>query len=62
MSTSTIKKLLEMINYLVYYRKSSDGEETLYLDPNIKLKNQDYYNIGSIEPSPDNNFNCILRR
>ena len=43
-----------------YYRKSSDGEETLYLDPNIKLKNQDYYNIGSIEPSPDNNLIAYL--
>ena len=43
-----------------YYRKSSDGEETLYLDPNIKLKNQDYYNIGSIEPSPNNNYIAYL--
>ncbi len=37
-----------------YYRKDKDKNETLYLDPNLKLKDQFYYSIGSISPSPDN--------
>ena len=43
-----------------YYRKLTDGEEKTNLDPNIKLKSQDYYNIGSIEPSPNNNYIAYL--
>ena len=37
-----------------YYRKDKDKNETLYLDPNLKLKDQIYYSIGSVSPSPDN--------
>ena len=39
-----------------YYRKDKDNNETLYLDPNLKLKNQVYYSIGSVSPSPDNSL------
>ena len=28
----------------------------MYLDPNIKLRDQKYYSIGSVSPSPDNNL------
>ena len=28
----------------------------MYLDPNIKLRDQKYYSIGSVIPSPNNNL------
>ena len=39
-----------------YYRKDKNNNETLYLDPNLKLKDQVYYSIGSVSPSPDNSL------
>ena len=40
-----------------YYKKAkNDGVEIMYLDANLKLKTQDYYSIGSISPSNDNNL------
>ena len=39
-----------------YYRKDKEKNEILYLDPNLKLKDQVYYSIGSISPSPDNSL------
>ena len=39
-----------------YYRKDEDNNEKLYLDPNLKLKDQVYYSIGSVSPSPDNSL------
>ena len=39
-----------------YYRKDKDNNEKLYLDPNLKLKDQVYYSIGSVSPSPDNSL------
>ena len=39
-----------------YYRKDKEKNESLYLDPNLKLKDQAYYSIGSISPSPDNSL------
>ena len=39
-----------------YYRKDKEKNEKLYLDPNLKLKDQAYYSIGSISPSPDNSL------
>ena len=38
-----------------YYRSKDDIKE-LIIDPNIKLKNQDYYSIYSIVPSIDNSL------
>ena len=38
-----------------YYR-SKDGIKELIIDPNIKLKNQDYYSIYSVVPSTDNSL------
>ena len=39
-----------------YFFKDKDNNEVLYLNPNLKLKNQNYYSIGSIAPSPSNSF------
>ena len=39
-----------------YYRKDKDNNEKLYLDPNLKLKDQVYYSIGTVSPSPDNSL------
>ena len=39
-----------------YFFKDKDNNEVLYLNPNLKLKNQNYYSIGSIAPSPSNLF------
>ena len=36
--------------------KDKDNNEKLYLDPNLKLKDQVYYSIGSVSPSPDNSL------
>ena len=40
----------------VYYFKTDNDDEILYLDPNIKLQEQEYYSIGTISPSPDNSL------
>ena len=40
----------------LYYFKTDKDDETLYLDPNIKLQKQEYYSIGTISPSPDNSL------
>ena len=39
-----------------YYRKDSNNNEELLLDPNIKLKSQQFYSVGSLSPSHDNNL------
>ncbi len=39
-----------------YFFKDKDNNEVLYLNPNLKIKNQNYYSIGSIAPSPSNSF------
>ena len=39
-----------------YFFKDKDNNEVLYLNPNLNLKNQNYYSIGSIAPSPSNSF------
>ena len=33
-----------------YFFKDKDNNEVLYLNPNLNLKNQNYYSIGSIAP------------
>lgn len=38
-----------------YYR-SKDGNKELIIDPNIKLKTQEYYSINSVVPSSDNSL------
>ena len=43
-----------------YKKASSNSEETLYLDPNIKLKTQEYYSINAIRPSRDNSLIAYL--
>ncbi len=43
-----------------YKKESSNGEENLYLDPNIKLKTQEYYSINAIRPSRDNSLIAYL--
>ena len=40
----------------IYYFKTDNDDEILYLDPNIKLQEQEYYSIGTISPSPDNSL------
>ncbi len=40
----------------IYYFKTENDDEILYLDPNIKLQEQEYYSIGTISPSPDNSL------
>ena len=40
----------------VYYFKTDNDDEILYLNPNIKLQEQEYYSIGTISPSPDNSL------
>ena len=42
-----------------FYRSDSLGEEFLILDPNIKLINQEYYDVKSITPSFDNSLIAI---
>ena len=42
-----------------FYRSDSLGEEFLILDPNIKLINQEYYDVKSIAPSFDNSLIAI---
>ena len=39
-----------------YFRTDAANKTVMYLDPNIKLRNQKYYSIGSVSPSPDNNL------
>ena len=39
-----------------YFRTDSANKTVMYLDPNIKLRDQKYYSIGSVSPSPDNNL------
>ena len=39
-----------------YFFKDKENNEVLYLNPNLNLKNQNYYSIGSIAPSPSNSF------
>ena len=43
-----------------YKKTSSESKEILYLDPNIKLKTQEYYSINAIRPSWDNSFIAYL--
>jgi len=43
-----------------YKKESSNSEETLYLDPNINLKTQEYYSINAIKPSRDNSLIAYL--
>ena len=43
-----------------YKKESPNGEENLYLDPNIKLKTQEYYSINAIRPSRDNSLIAYL--
>jgi oligopeptidase B len=43
-----------------YKKESSDSTETLYLDPNIKLKTQEYYSVNAIRPSRDNSMIAYL--
>ena len=40
----------------IYYFKTDNDDEILYLNPNIKLQEQEYYSIGTISPSPDNSL------
>ena len=42
-----------------FYRSDTNGEEFLILDPNIKLINQEYYDVKSITPSFDNSLIAI---
>ncbi|MDC1074414.1 prolyl oligopeptidase family serine peptidase [Gammaproteobacteria bacterium] len=39
-----------------YKKESSNSKETLYLNPNIKLKTQEYYSVNTIRPSGDNSL------
>ena len=39
-----------------YFRTDITNKTVMYLDPNIKLRDQKYYSIGSVSPSPDNNL------
>ena len=43
-----------------YKKESSNSNETLYLDPNIKLKTQEYYSVNTISPSRDNSLIAYL--
>ena len=44
-----------------FYRKAkSNDEEINYLDPNIKLKTQEYYSVNAIKPSPNNSLIAYL--
>ena len=43
-----------------YKKESSESAETLYLDPNIKLKTQEYYSVSAIRPSRDNSMIAYL--
>ena len=43
-----------------YKKESSESTETLYLDPNIKLKSQEYYSVNAIRPSRDNSMIAYL--
>jgi oligopeptidase B len=43
-----------------YKKESISSKETLYLDPNIKLKNQEYYSINVVRPSPNNSLIAFL--
>ena len=43
-----------------YKKESSESAETLYLDPNIKLKTQEYYSVNAIRPSRDNSMIAYL--
>ena len=35
-----------------YFRTDSTNKTVMYLDPNIKLRDQKYYSIGSVFPFP----------
>ena len=43
-----------------YKKENSDSKEILYLDPNIKLKTQEYYSVNAIRPSRDNSLIAYL--
>ena len=43
-----------------YKKESSNSKETLYLNPNIKLKTQEYYSVNTIRPSGDNSLIAYL--
>jgi oligopeptidase B len=43
-----------------YKKESSESTETLYLDPNIKLKTREYYSVNAIRPSRDNSMIAYL--
>ena len=43
-----------------YKKETPDSKETLYLDPNIKLKTQEYYSVNAIRPSRDNSLIAYL--
>ena len=53
---SYYQKLHKNDQLAVYYFKTNNDDEILYLDPNIKLQEQEYYSIGTISPSPDNSL------
>ena len=53
---SYYQKLYKKDQLPLYYFKTNKDEEILYLDPNIKLQEQEYYSIGKISPSPDNSL------
>jgi len=53
---SYYQKLHKNDQLAVYYFKTDNDDEILYLDPNIKLQEQEYYSIGTISPSPDNSL------
>ena len=53
---SYYQKLHKNDQLAVYYFKTDNNDEILYLDPNIKLQEQEYYSIGTISPSPDNSL------
>ena len=53
---SYYQKLHKNDQLAVYYFKTNNDDEILYLDPNIKLQEQEYYSIGTTSPSPDNSL------
>ena len=53
---SYYQKLYKNHQLPIYYFKTDNNDEILYLDPNIKLQEQEFYSIGTISPSPDNSL------
>ena len=50
-----------MNNYHDFIEKLNlHDEEINYLDPNIKLKTQEYYSVNAIKPSPNNSLIAYL--